>query len=333
MRWIEREGQLPAYEVVIKTVPARQVAGIRGWIPAYDRIGTLFEELEQCLYSMRISADAGMPRIAVYYDVGEGEQGIDAEAVVPIAVRPHRNASLRVHELPTVTAMACVVHPGGSDTLGEAYNGAMSWIEENGFLIAGPTREVYLQEPEQPEPLGPWRDATRVIEVQFPVERKPVSTFTLRAKERGEMEPKIVTKPAFKVVGMEYVGLNKHNEIKDMWDEFVPRMREIKHADYSWGTYGICRGEANEETAWYLAGVEVTKVEDVPAGMAVWEIPQQTYAVFACTLPTLHEAYRYAFEDWLPGSSYQRVDGPDFELYSEEFEPDDPRLHIYVPVS
>jgi AraC family transcriptional regulator len=146
------------------------------------------------------------------------------------------------------------------------------------------------------------------------------------------MEPKIVTKPAFTVVGMEFVGMNKHNEIKDMWEEFVPRMGEIKHPDYSWGTYGICRGEANEDTPWYLAGVEVSKVESVPAGMTVWEIPEQRYAVFPCTLPTLHEAYRHAFEDWLPRSSYERVDGPDFELYTEEFEPTESRMYIYVPI-
>lgn len=335
LRWIEREGQLPAYEVVIKSVSARQVAGIRGWIPTYDHIGSLFEELEVRLRSGRIFTDAGMPHIAVYYGAGEGEQGIDAEAVVPIAAQPRLKLPLLVHELPAVAAMACVAHPGGSSAIGEAYDAAISWIEEGGYRIAGPTREVYLQEPDQPEPSRQWRDASRLIEVQFPVERRPVSTFTLRAKERGEMEPKIVTKPAFTVVGMEYVGMNKHNEIKGMWGEFVPRIGEIKHPDYSWGTYGICRGEANEEIPWYLAGVEVTRVEEVPDGMVVWEIPQQTYAVFPCTLPTLHEAYRFAFEDWLPDSSYQRVDGPDFELYGEEFEPDDPesRMYVYVPVA
>jgi predicted transcriptional regulator YdeE len=324
LRWIEREGELPRYEVVIKSVPARRVAGLRDWIPDYEHMKSLFSKLDGYVQGRPGVVGKLAPRFAIYYEVQEGDRGIDAEAALPVNDTSRAEPPMCVHDLPAVEAMACVVHPGEPDSLGEAYAAAMAWIEENGFRVAGPTREVYLPEPGQGQ---------SVVDVQFPVERKPVSTFTLRAKERGEMEPKIVTKPAFSVVGMEYVGMNKHNEIKGMWDEFAPRMREIKHPDYSWGTYGICQGEANEETPWYLAGVEVTKVEDVPTGMVVWEIPQQTYAVFPCTLPTLHEAYRYAFEEWLPGSDYERVEGPDFELYTEEFDPDDPRMYIYVPVA
>jgi predicted transcriptional regulator YdeE len=323
LRQIEREGELPRYEVVIKSVPARRVAGLRDWIPDYEHIGSLFAELDAYVQARCLAVGTTSPRIAVYYEVQEGDQGIDAEAALPVSGVARIKPPLLVHDLAAVEAMACVVHPGEYDSLGEAYAAAMVWIEENGYRVAGPSREVYLPEPEQ---------GRSIVDVQFPVERKPASTYTILAKERGEMEPKIVTKPAFTVVGMEYVGMNKQNEIKDMWDEFVPRRGEIKHADYSWGTYGICLGEATEESPWYLAGVEVSLVEDVPEDMVVWEVPEQTYAVFACTLPTLHEAYRHAFEDWMPRSGYERVDGPDFELYTEEFEPTESRMYIYVPI-
>jgi predicted transcriptional regulator YdeE len=325
LRQIEREGELPQYEVVVKSVPAHRVAGLRDWIADYEHIGSLFAKLDGYVQTRSLVADTAAPRIAVYYQAQEGDRGLDAEAALPVSGTARVKPPLCVHDLPAVEAMACVVHPGEHHSLGEAYAAAMTWIEENGYRVTGPTREVYLPEPDR---------GRSIVDVQFPVERKPVSAYTIRAKERGEMEPKIVTRPAFTVVGMEYVGMNKHNEIKGMWDEFVPRMAEIKHPDYSWGTYGICRGEANEDTPWYLAGVEVSQVENIPAGMAIWEIPEQRYAVFPCTLPTLHEAYRHAFEDWLPGSGYQRVDGPDFELYTEEFEPSNPesRMYIYVPI-
>ena len=148
------------------------------------------------------------------------------------------------------------------------------------------------------------------------------------------MEPNIVTKPAFTVVGMEYRGKNDNNQIAQMWQEFIPRMREIKHANYGWGTYGVCRDLPEGEGIDYLAAVEVDQVEDVPAGMVVWEVPEQTYAAFPCTLPTLHEAYQHAFEIWLPGSGHRRADGPDFELYTEEFDAGvaDSRMYIYVPI-
>jgi AraC family transcriptional regulator len=148
------------------------------------------------------------------------------------------------------------------------------------------------------------------------------------------MEPKIVHKAGFTAVGMEYQGKNENNEIAKMWQEFVPRTKEIKHANFTWGTYGICRDLPEGEGLNYLAGVEVDKAKDVPEGMVVWTVPEQTYAVFTCTLPTLHEAYRHAFETWLPQSEYKRGDGPDFELYTEEFDPEveDSKMYIYVPI-
>ena len=43
------------------------------------------------------------------------------------------------------------------------------------------------------------------------------------------MEPKIVSMPAFTVVGVKYRGKNENNEIKQMWQSFGPRMLEIQH--------------------------------------------------------------------------------------------------------
>jgi AraC family transcriptional regulator len=63
-------------------------------------------------------------------------------------------------------------------------------------------------------------------------------------------------------------------------------------------------------------------------------VPEGKYAVFTCTLKTIHEAYQYAFQTWLPGSGYQRADGPDFEYYDADFDPDagHPELYIYIPI-
>ena len=328
LRRIEQEGQMPDYEVVLKSVPPRRVVGIRGVIAGYHEVGRLFEELEKYLQHHGLATDALALRIAIYYKTQGGEQGIDAEVAVPVAAAKVKPPAV-VHELPGVKAMACLVHQGGYESLGDAYSAAMAWIEGNSYRVAGPTREVYLHEPDV------WPgSAEPVIDVQFPVERKPVSTYVSLRKEEGEMEPKIVHKPEFTAIGMEYRGKNENNEIVQMWQEFVPRIKEIKHANFTWGTYGICRDLPAGEGVNYLAAVEVDQVEDVPQGMAVWTVPEQMYALFTCTLPTLHEAYRHAFETWLPQSEYKRGDGPDFELYTEEFDPEveDSKMYIYVPI-
>ena len=147
------------------------------------------------------------------------------------------------------------------------------------------------------------------------------------------MEPKILTKPAFTVVGMFYRGKNENNEIAQMWSEFVPRMDEIKHTVGAHESYGVCSDLDAEGLFEYVAGVAVAKVEDVPEDMVSWDVPEQTYAVFPCALPTLHEAYKHAFETWLPASGYERAEGPDFEHYDESFDPEQGGpLHIYIPI-
>ena len=147
------------------------------------------------------------------------------------------------------------------------------------------------------------------------------------------MEPKIVTKPAFTVVGMLYHGKNENNEIAQVWSEFMPRVKEIEHMGLQ-NAYGVCGPHEEEDVFQYVAGFEVDSVADIPEGMVSRQVPEQTYAVFPCTLETLHEAYHYAFQTWLSQSDYQSGDGPDFELYDEDFrqEVKGSQMYIYVPI-
>lgn len=149
------------------------------------------------------------------------------------------------------------------------------------------------------------------------------------------MEPKIVSRPAFTVVGMKYHGKPEQNEISNLWSGFGPREGEIKHkADPHvccgvMGNYDETSGEFD-----YVAGFEVESILDIPDGMVSWDVPEQTYAVFTCTLPTIGKAYDYVHNKWLPGSGYRHAAGPEFELYDEEFDPEDPKseMYIYIPI-
>ena len=61
----------------------------------------------------------------------------------------------------------------------------------------------------------------------------------------------------------------------------------------------------------------------------------QKYAVFECTLPTIGQTYGYIMEQWQPASGYQRADAPDFEVYDEKWDMNDPQgspMYIYWPV-
>ncbi|MEZ4638274.1 MAG: effector binding domain-containing protein [Caldilineaceae bacterium] len=91
----------------------------------------------------------------------------------------------------------------------------------------------------------------------------------------------------------------------------------------------------NDKEPWYIAGVEVSQVADVPAGMVGKQVPAQRYAVFPCTLKTIGDTYRYITEEWQAKSGYEHAEAPDFEYYDEPSEPANPqdmKLKIYWPI-
>lgn len=147
------------------------------------------------------------------------------------------------------------------------------------------------------------------------------------------MEPEIKSRPAFTVVGMKYRGKNEKNEVPQLWDKFVPRMKEIKHVVGP--AYGVMDNYDEKSGEFdYVAGLEVDSTADILEGMVSMDVPEQAYAVFTCTLPTLFEAFQYVYKKWLPQSGYKRAEGPEFELYDENFNPEDEtsKMYIYIPV-
>ena len=146
------------------------------------------------------------------------------------------------------------------------------------------------------------------------------------------MKPEIITKPAFTVIGMGYHGKNKNNEIPQLWQELMPRAAELGQDRGL--PYGVC-GELEENGRFrYLAGYEVDAETAVPDDMERWELAAQTYAVFPCSLQTIQETYTYILETWLPQSEYSHKSVPDFEFYSEDFDPTTGEgMYIYMPIA
>jgi effector-binding domain-containing protein len=72
---------------------------------------------------------------------------------------------LKVRQLPEIPAMATVVRVGGFEQNCQSYGAIGSWVENNGYRISGPGREVLIQPPRS-EHLE-----EMITEIQFPVER------------------------------------------------------------------------------------------------------------------------------------------------------------------
>jgi predicted transcriptional regulator YdeE/DNA-binding transcriptional MerR regulator len=329
LQQIEREGSIPAYDVVLKSVPNQQVLGIRAVIQEDREVAKLFSELSDFARARGTEVNPAAPCTALYYDVEYQDRGMDLE----VSISPERalpgTGRVIAHELPAVGEMACVIYQGGLTRLSEIHHRMVNWSDLNRYRLLGPSRILYLQ---PPDPGG--YSAELVKEVQYPVEKKSVIVIDQTTQEQKQMEVKLKSKPAFTVVGMKYHGKNENNEIPQMWGEMSPRWEDIPERVNPHDTYGVCGNLEEDGSFSYVAGVEVSSTENTPIGMKSWEVPASLYAIFPCTLKTIGETYKYAFETWLPSSIYDHHPAPDFEFYDETFKPEDPEslLYIYIPI-
>lgn len=154
------------------------------------------------------------------------------------------------------------------------------------------------------------------------------------------MKTRIVTLPAMRVVGLEYVGKHEHGEIGRMWGDFFPRAHEIQGKVRPGANLGVC-GDAREDGSFrYVAGCHVKDDAPMPDGMAAFDVPAATYVVVTqhglLSDPEhgLGAALTYAYREWLPQSGYQRAATPDIEWYDERFHDDqeDSEVDIYIPI-
>lgn len=331
---IEREGQPPAYEVVVKNVPLMRVASIRQVIAHADLLPQsrrqMHLELNQWARSEGVQTSSLW--MALYHNPGYAEQKIDLEVAATLSPAPklHENGRVVLRTLPAVPQMASAARCGGPDNLTDVHQALYSWVSTNGFRITGPLRELYMDDP---SPHGGFASMT---EIQMPVE--PVSKLINSTKGDKMIEPTFVTRPAFIAAGTHYRGKNQNREIPRMWDEeFNPRCSEIpvSNPDCAYGicimTHGLPEGEFD-----YYAAAEIARPEDCPAGMEVVRVPAAKYAVFQhhASLEKLHETYNYIYQVWLPSSSYQPAGNLDMEVYTSEFDgaAEEPILYLYVPV-
>lgn len=148
------------------------------------------------------------------------------------------------------------------------------------------------------------------------------------------MEPRIIHRDPFVVVGLHYRGNPQEGELPRLWQAFGPREHEIKGIVNDRVTYGLSANlDQNTGEFDYLAGLEAESGHALPEAMVAWEVPGGTYAVSTCTLATIVQTFDHAYGTWLPQSGYVRGDGPDLEAYQMfEGNDSDETFELYIPI-
>lgn len=139
--------------VMLKEVPAMDVVSVRRRA-AIGENGQLVSEA----YAKLRQPPAGRP-MTLYHEMEYDPEGMDMEVVLPVA------AGHNDQTLPAVT-VASATHVGPYQQLGQTYEPLFAWVNEHGYRIAGPLREIYLIAMDSGRP-----EAEYVTELQIPVVR------------------------------------------------------------------------------------------------------------------------------------------------------------------
>ena len=166
------EADMPAYEVNLKPVEPLTIAAIREVVPTLEqmpqRCSEMFDAIERWVRANNLSLG---PSMSIYYNEGFVREDIDTEcAFILPGSDPARiespDAPIQVRQLDPAPLIASTIatddfykKPGG---LLPAYNALAQWIEQNGYRIAGPPRELFY---------GSAQRGDLTAEVQFPVEK------------------------------------------------------------------------------------------------------------------------------------------------------------------
>ncbi len=160
-------------------------------------------------------------------------------------------------------------------------------------------------------------------------ETMPATAMSLKA-------PRIAEHEGMTIAGLaQRYSLQTKGAIPALWQRFVPYLGSIAGQVGS-DTYGVCFGYQPDGTFNYLCGVQVTAGQTLPAEFTAVEIPHKTFAVFAHTehISVIGATWLAICEEWLPSSGCTLEGEPNFELYTDAFDPSSGcgLVEIWIPL-
>ncbi len=168
LRYIAREGAMPADDIVAKTIPATGVVVVAGKAPAFgpenivpvvNRLAGQFDQLD---IGERVK-EAG-PRM-IFYDY---DHDVTVYLALPVTEPPGElPAPAQYRVLPEVEAAVAVRTGPAAGIFPVVYQDLIRWIGEHGYhAIAAPGREVWVHEVDDIADV-----AQQVFEIQLPFTR------------------------------------------------------------------------------------------------------------------------------------------------------------------
>ena len=166
---LDLEDNMPAYEVTLKPVEKQVIAAIRENVMRIEqmpeRCSEMFDTIAHWMNANRLPLG---PSLTIYHNETFTREDIDTECafIIPVPTKAKTNGRIKVRDLEASPLTACTIVTDDFykkvNGLTPAYNALAQWIEENGYKIVGPPRELFYGSP---------HTGDLTAEVQFPVEK------------------------------------------------------------------------------------------------------------------------------------------------------------------
>jgi DNA-binding transcriptional MerR regulator len=167
LKQIRQSGTLSEHDVVVKAIPEQPFLSLKTRIPSLMNSGHYYYEITDAVMAHQVKGLSYC--VAVFHEPAFRVENVAWElgfllnapfsGTLPL---PDGN-EMCGRTLPAVEQMATVVHMGPWSEMHLGFGALGAWMEVNGFAIAGPAREVYLNL------VPPGQDDKFVVEIQMPV--------------------------------------------------------------------------------------------------------------------------------------------------------------------
>jgi len=148
LRVIEKEGAMPADDVLIKRIPPVRLAEPTGTAASFEpeSISPVIQPLyvELCARLDRAGLTPTGAAIAYYEDGPDGD-GVLIHAGLPVSAEPGREHEFSIVDLPEIEQAATIVHRGAMDDVMPTVQTLARWIDANGYRSTGYSRELYVE--------------------------------------------------------------------------------------------------------------------------------------------------------------------------------------------
>ena len=165
----------------------------------------------------------------------------------------------------------------------------------------------------------------------------PPIQFKIIVKGVEEMEYRIETKEAFRIVG---VSVPLHKDIEENFTVIPPKWQEVAMNGTlqrlcaimdtePMGVLGISTCNDTEPWRYYIAVSSTQEKDDFEE----YVVPAATWAIFSGegTNQTIQELERRIVTEWLPTSGYEYGNAPDVEVYLNP-DPQNAKYEVWIPV-